>query len=475
LADQVDDHYKKLIKENNIYAQYVSPTGTNKQTVVEKIKFIKQGSVSSNVSDGKLFKEDGNFYKTIPTLGSFSEQINQYYDELISFIQFQIGKKRKYDSLSEHYFEITTTNSIAMFYPSIVINLNQENNTDNDEKRLQTMTNLYDEINNEYKKNRKYYISLHAEETIEQVVKLLASIIDTIKAVLAKKKISNQCKQIVSNALRNLSVNLNKKRSSEEQKQQQRISARESLISSVVDYYSTVINELDFPSFPQAIKGESINSNFGYTFFQTARYHEKNLKNDFYKFCFNKDYQNEEAIKSIETEDQLSQALAYYSSDNVVEFKNSKVNKFIQEYSRTTTKITDDFSLSVGNTPGEVAKVFYKFITTQMKEQYHVLIIDQPEDDINPKGIQTMLNEFLGSIRDSKQVILITHSPLLVVNLDVDNVIYVNKEGQSISIEEGPLEFVNNKYSILDLVRDNLDGGYDAIKRRLKVYDDDNN
>ena len=43
-----------------------------------------------------------------------------------------------------------------------------------------------------------------------------------------------------------------------------------------------------------------------------------------------------------------------------------------------------------------------------------------------------------------------------------------------IEVKNGALEYENNEYSILDLVKENLDGGYEAIERRLKAYGKDN-
>ena len=111
--------------------------------------------------------------------------------------------------------------------------------------------------------------------------------------------------------------------------------------------------------------------------------------------------------------------------------------------------------------------MYYKFTIQEVDEDYNVLIIDQPEDDINPNRINTYLNKYLNSIKDTKQVIIITHNPLLVVNLDVDNVFHLTKTNDIIEIKNGPLEYENDNYSILDLVKENLDGGYDAIERRL--------
>ena len=73
----------------------------------------------------------------------------------------------------------------------------------------------------------------------------------------------------------------------------------------------------------------------------------------------------------------------------------------------------------------------------------------------------------------NRQIILITHNPQFIVNLDVDNVIHLTKENNTIKVKNGALEFENSDYSILDLIKNNLDGGYKAVERRLKVYERD--
>ncbi len=56
--------------------------------------------------------------------------------------------------------------------------------------------------------------------------------------------------------------------------------------------------------------------------------------------------------------------------------------------------------------------------------------------------------------------------------MDVDNVIYLNKDKNDIiKVQAGCLEYQNKEYSIIKNVSDNLDGGADAVKRRFKVYE----
>ena len=78
---------------------------------------------------------------------------------------------------------------------------------------------------------------------------------------------------------------------------------------------------------------------------------------------------------------------------------------------------------SVGSTLGELSLAYYKFQTYDSKE-WDVLMIDQPEDNISNNRIASKLLQYFNKVRDNKQLILVTHNPLLVINLDADNVIH---------------------------------------------------
>lgn len=65
----------------------------------------------------------------------------------------------------------------------------------------------------------------------------------------------------------------------------------------------------------------------------------------------------------------------------------------------------------------------------------------------------------------------LTHSPLLVVNQDADNVI-VLKQGKEkpLDVSFGCLES-NDKGVILEEVANIMDGGIEAIRKRMRAYD----
>lgn len=100
-----------------------------------------------------------------------------------------------------------------------------------------------------------------------------------------------------------------------------------------------------------------------------------------------------------------------------------------------------------------------------------IYIVDQPEDQISQKAIkESVLGEFR-DIASSRQVILITHNPQFIVNLDVDNVIFIGKKDGKLNILSGALEYECSDYGMLDIVAENIEGGLDTIQRRMKRYE----
>lgn len=102
------------------------------------------------------------------------------------------------------------------------------------------------------------------------------------------------------------------------------------------------------------------------------------------------------------------------------------------------------------------------------------LIIDQPEENLDPKSVYDELVELFISAKYRRQVIIVTHNANLVVNTDADQIIVASSEpcgrGQlpKISYKSGGLE----NSEIRELVCDILEGGQIAFReraRRLRV------
>lgn len=105
-------------------------------------------------------------------------------------------------------------------------------------------------------------------------------------------------------------------------------------------------------------------------------------------------------------------------------------------------------------------------------ESHTIYIIDQPEDDISQTSIKVSVIKDMKKMAQNRQIILVTHNPQFVVNLDADNVLYFHDDkNKRLIIDSGALEYVDEKTDILKIVSDNLDGGVDSLKKRWKRYE----
>lgn len=465
LASQSEKYYKKLIEKNNIKIEY-----NDSSFQKNEINYIKQGEIVEQVRDGNLFDDnDRVYFEDISTKDIFSIQIKKYFDNICSYVNKNIKKLDLIDNLPKTNLIIKPIDK-NFYHPVIKTDIDLED-INTDKSKLDELNKIISSLKLEIDNNIEYYISKKVNNKLQNALNELKETQKIIDKIYNEKKLNNKVRSIIKDKLVKLKTDLDEKRTSDEINRTRIIDIYDKFKKTIVNCVNVQQTKNEYPIFPKKLDGFSVKEYKGYNFCKTAKYHQLELKDEFYNYCFNKGYKNEDVIKKIHTKDELSNALSNYSYTQLEEFKKVKVEGFINEYLKETTTISEISSSSdIGNTPGEISLVYYKFIIQEVDEDYNVLIIDQPEDDINPNRIKTFLNKYLNSIKDSKQVIIITHNPLLVVNLDVDNVIHLTKINNTIEVKNGALEYENKNYSILDLVKDNLDGGYDAIERRLKAY-----
>ncbi|KGH31089.1 TrlF family AAA-like ATPase [Comamonas testosteroni] len=108
------------------------------------------------------------------------------------------------------------------------------------------------------------------------------------------------------------------------------------------------------------------------------------------------------------------------------------------------------------------------------QEDDRPLIVDQPEENLDPKSIFDELVERFRKTRLRRQIIIVTHNANLIVNTDADQVIVAkcgpHRPGQlpEISYQSGGLENPNIRRQVCEI----LEGGEAAFKeraRRLRV------
>ena len=116
------------------------------------------------------------------------------------------------------------------------------------------------------------------------------------------------------------------------------------------------------------------------------------------------------------------------------------------------------------------AQMYFTLLCGETRDK-GVYIIDQPEDHISQRAIKEKVLSQFRKMGLQRQVIMVTHNPQFIVNLDVDNVIYLSKDDGRFMIQSGALEYEDENYSILRIVADNIEGGLQTIQGRMKRYE----
>lgn len=207
----------------------------------------------------------------------------------------------------------------------------------------------------------------------------------------------------------------------------------------------------------------------GFEFVAEAKYHaEGDLFSRLLERVFNSAYRNRDALSRISADKEADDAVTGGAGVAWTDRWDRHVEEFIRDYEQVATYIASKPGSTVGGTLGEQSIAYYKFQSGNA-DRGKAILIDQPEDNVSNSSVASDLIGDISGLRYDRQVIIVTHNPMLVVNLDVDNAIVLEHRGGKLVAYGGCLESVDNG-DILNLVANHMDGGSEAIKRRLKLY-----
>ena len=452
-------YYTKIINKNSLWIE------TNG---IVSSEYIKQNEIIDNVKKGELFKkENNNYFENIPTKDIFKTNIKNYSTELITYIKKSISMKNHVDNLEKLNFApkmIAEKN----YVPTVDKEIGNQQNLYKD--RYIELNKIFNDLEKEYYDNEDFYKKNY--KNLETIVKS----IDIIQKDLNNKNNKiNKCNDIINLiklSLNTFDSNMEIKRTDKEKENNEYFGNLNEFCNEIILSLKEKISEREIPKFPKPLPGKTTKMNEGFYFVKKTKYDNVDLTNEYFDELFNNGY-NKTNIFNINSEEQLVQSLTGIKSMEQLSTWYNSVDKFIDKYSSEETTIEKKLDKRIiGKTPGEISIVYYDFKFSNFDKSKNVLLIDQPEDDISNNKISNDLINYIEKIRDKKQVIIVTHNPLLVVNLDVDNVICLNKDNNDmISIESGCLEYSNKDYSVIENIANLMDGGKEAIERRFALYE----
>lgn len=130
--------------------------------------------------------------------------------------------------------------------------------------------------------------------------------------------------------------------------------------------------------------------------------------------------------------------------------------------------IDDAFFITLGDkpiqycSPGQRCSAMLPVVTLTSQAP---LVIDQPEDNLDNRLVSRALFKILAKLKETRQIILATHNPNILVSGDAEQVLLLNAEGELES--HGCID----DPKIIDAVISLMEGGSEAFDRRRKKYE----
>lgn len=407
-----------------------------------------------------------------------------------------------YDSVDNQPFETAYKNFSAKLKHAIKVNINKYNvlsslNTKNftfDEKKekdtyfIQCINDLADaeenvELGNHRKSLNSILKSLLLEidsgfykgrdlDNLKSAFKKIKSVYSNLLVKYYADKADVQVKNLIIKEVKSYEDEFGRLSTSHDSSIRQYQQDKENIIGSIVE--ALRINNLknDFPDFPEIINsGKTEKRKNGFVFSKATSYNGNDVSNDFLKRMFNKDYHSIDALKNIKTNEKFSDAI--YQCNDVTKIEDQwekNCNKFIEMQEGEAKDIIEDGpNIPQGQTLGELSLTYYKYHLNDPIGPKTLVFIDQPEDNISNNHISGELIRYFNKMRKSKQLFIVTHNPLLVINLDADNVIITQVKNGKLTCKSGCLE--DDENGILDYVANNMDGGKESLRKRFKLYE----
>ena len=134
----------------------------------------------------------------------------------------------------------------------------------------------------------------------------------------------------------------------------------------------------------------------------------------------------------------------------------------------------NEWRLIKNTNKGDIAKksIEYFFNNLVKTKQPDIILIDQPENDVDKTFITSTLSKFIMEQKSDKQIIVTSHDAIVAINSDVNKIIEASiDDDNKFKYMSYDLEYVRDKVlEATNRVSKILDGGKDNIKKRYQIY-----
>lgn len=471
LSDQkIKDSYDEYLKNNKIKINSFIPESNIS-------KFNGQGSIRK-MFENKTFDSDeflNGFFPAEPLVSKYIEIYKSEIENYISILKNKEAKSNAFNKITNFDICVIEATSKSLNFKNVtqatITSINSKI------KKIGKIVEYFESINsllgkiqeNDFfdKEDEKYI-----NDSINSNIKLISKYKNKIKQNLFEISKINT----INNEFTSKDKELKKTKTDETEKIANYESDKDSFSENIVNYYYKNRNKVKYEPNIKEEKVPTTSNKVGkYRF--VAKTKTKEISNTNLLALINnvlgKSIKDINLIDSSTIPDRFSNRNKETSyKEKLINLKN-ELDKEIDNCFSINKAINDasDKDVTKELSSGFNSKIYFDLISNQTEDN-RIYIIDQPEDDVSQPSIKkNILGDFY-DMSKNRQVIIITHNPQFIVNLDVDNVIFIGKdENDKIYIQNGALEYCDKDYDILKIVADNIEGGIDSINERWKRYD----
>ncbi|ERL21364.1 hypothetical protein HMPREF1986_01546 [Oribacterium sp. oral taxon 078 str. F0263] len=456
--------YDKYLKKQNIEVETSIPAA-------EIFAFDMQGEIRDKFEQEKIKSDDflSPYYPAAIKSGAYKEKIQRKLNVIFSYLEekfalelleAQLGRFNILDEDIEQAESITFVGTVSK-----------------NSRRVKVYNNISDDLDNIAEQIETIIGNTWIEQDDRKQLKYIIKQLDSMSKRYDKKKKRAERENTKIALFQNAVNKFKQKYQSSVSDTQKKLSTYNENIDNAAEAIAAIIRrreKLMIPDF--CIEKEMIRV-------QTERVHDyefnsrlgiTEIDEEYVRGLFTSEMKKGTKKSVLDmSQDELSERLSYFTgapSEALKELKSKIQEKLDSDLANkfTITQAGKDRTQELSS--GLDAQIYFDILSYETSHD-GMYIIDQPEDNISQKAVRDYLLDRFKIMGEHRQVLMVTHRPQFIVNLDVDNVIFIGKEDDKIYIQSGALEYRDADYNILDIISDHIEGGLDTLRRRWKRYE----
>ena len=453
------------------YEKYLK---TNNMNIITRIDennifgFDKQGEIRENFTNGKLKAKTflSKYFPNEPNIKLLRAELDNNFHNYFESVESKIKYEKKKIELKS--FEIIIEENVE--------NLTFDNNINKlDLSKYKVIIDLLDELKTNYLKLIK--LDTLFEEDKEKFKLLYEDLIKISSKYEKNKKrdnFENSIIDIIINKISELDEILTSIKSDSDKLTYIYTNNISTLKSTIIDLIKLEQKAKEYiPNITDKAVPVSFDNVGKYRFVVKTKV--ENISNDYFYSVLSKCFNRGEIIlyNNINEEILIEKIKNYIDdSEGPIVFLKNKVKTLLDDdfKCKNVINLKDEKDVYSELSNGFDSRIYFDMLSNQ-KSLDGIYIIDQPEDDVSQNSIKDYLLDNFKKMGNNRQIIIITHNPQFIVNLDVDNVISIQKDNNILDIQYGALEYEDSECNIIDIIANSIDGGVDTINKRWKRYD----